>query len=124
MVHDIHLIVDRLREYKFEENLTLVTFDEKSGMDLLETVNNVLKDLSPKDHSVDVRDEPIERTAQRIFYFMPILKYDFQGDLDALQALLQEGAKEDFFLPAAAPHVVEPAAAQKTRVHGSVSDGF
>ena len=36
-------------------------------MDLLETVNNVLKDLSPKDHSVDVRDEPIERTAQRIF---------------------------------------------------------
>ena len=62
-------------------------------------MNNVLKDLSPKDHSVDVRDDPIERTAQRIFYFMPILKYDFQGDLDALQALLQEGAKEDFFYP-------------------------
>lgn len=26
MQHDIHLIVDRLREYKFEEDLTLVTF--------------------------------------------------------------------------------------------------
>lgn len=25
-MHDIHLIVDRLREYKFEEDLTLVTF--------------------------------------------------------------------------------------------------
>lgn len=31
MQHDIHLIVDRLREYKFEEDLTLVTF----GMTML-----------------------------------------------------------------------------------------
>lgn len=93
-------LVDRLpARCATRRNAGVLVADEKSGMDLLETVNNVLKDLSPKDHSVDVRDEPIERTAQRIFYFMPILKYDFQGDLDALQALLQEGAKEDFFYP-------------------------
>jgi len=67
--------------------------DEKSPQELLETLNNVLKDLS-KDHDVDVRDEPIEQTAQRIFYYMPTLKYDYQGDLEQLQMQLQQGDKE------------------------------
>ncbi len=133
MQHDIHLIVDRLREYKFEEDLTLVTFgmavsfprachvalriceaialcpvcepdhsahqrassppDEKTAQELLQTLNNVLKNLS-KDHDVDVTDEPIEQTAQRIFYFMPVLMFNYQGDLEQLQSQLQQGDRE------------------------------
>ena len=38
MVHDIHLIVDRLREYKFEENLTLVTFGSSAELPLCRSV--------------------------------------------------------------------------------------
>jgi len=56
----------------------------------------VLKDLS-KDHDIDVRDEPIEQTAQRIFYFMPTLKYDYQGDLEQLQGQLQQGDRELYY---------------------------
>eukprot|EP00961_Rhodomonas_salina_P016464 221544-Rhodomonas_salina.2 len=56
---EIHLIVDRLREYKFEEDLTLVTFHQKTPQELLETLNNVFKHLS-KEHDVDLRDEPNE----------------------------------------------------------------
>jgi len=47
---------DNAGEYKFDEDLTLVTFDEKTPLELLEAFNNVLKHLS-KDHDVDVRDE-------------------------------------------------------------------
>ena len=64
---------------------------------MLETLNNVLKNLS-KDHDVDVRDEPIEQTAQRIFYFIPVLMvknvYTYEGDLDQLQNSLQQGDRQ------------------------------
>ncbi len=52
----LRLNSDNAGEYKFDEDLTLVTFDEKTPLELLEAFNNVLKHLS-KDHDVDVRDE-------------------------------------------------------------------
>ena len=67
--------------------------DEKTPQELLVTLNNVLKDLS-KEHDVDVRDEPVEQTAQRIFYYMPTLKYDYQGKLEQMQMQLQQGDPE------------------------------
>ena len=81
--------------------------DEKTPQELLITLNNVLKDLS-KDHDVDVRDEPIEQTAQRIFYFMNVLKNDYQGDIETLQMALQTGDKS-FFYPLL-QHVLHPVA--------------
>lgn len=57
----------------------------------------MLKNLS-KDHDVDVRDEPIEQTAQRIFYFMPVLMFNYQGDVQQLQMSLQQGDR-DFIYP-------------------------
>ena len=48
---NIHLIKDKLIEFKFEEDLTLATLDEKTGQELLETLNSVFAHLS-KDHEV------------------------------------------------------------------------
>mmetsp|Transcript_37238 Transcript_37238/g.72658 ORF Transcript_37238/g.72658 Transcript_37238/m.72658 type:complete len:673 (+) Transcript_37238:118-2136(+) len=83
------LIVDRLREYKFEDDLTLLTFNDKTPGELLVLFNAVLKDLSV-DHDVDVRDEDPEATAVRIMNFLPVLNYnpnvDFETFKDGLQA--------------------------------------
>mmetsp|Transcript_10773 Transcript_10773/g.26382 ORF Transcript_10773/g.26382 Transcript_10773/m.26382 type:complete len:672 (+) Transcript_10773:79-2094(+) len=87
---EIHLIVDRLREYKFEEDLTLVTFDEKTPTELLELLNNVLKNLS-KDHDVDVRDEDPQDTAVRIVGFLGVLNYSVDVDFDTFKNGLQNG---------------------------------
>jgi len=87
---DTHLIVDRLREYKFEEDLTLVTFDDKTPQELLILFNNVLKDLSI-DHDIDVRDEDPQDTAVRIMNFLPVLNYNPNVDFDTFKDGLQEG---------------------------------
>jgi len=87
------MIVDRLREYKFEEDLTLVTFHQKTSQELLETLNSVLKHLS-KDHDVDIRDEAIENTAYRILSFLPVLLYNYEGDADQFKEGLANGDKD------------------------------
>jgi len=76
--------------------LSLVTFDEKSPTELLELLNDVLKNLS-SEHDVDVRNEGIENTAMRIFRTFAILKFDYQGDPQQLQNSLQSGDRELFY---------------------------
>jgi intraflagellar transport protein 81 len=68
--------------------------DEKTPQELLQTLNNVLKDLS-KEH--DVRDEPIEQTAQRIYYYFNTLKYSYPGDLDQFQMALINGDRDTIY---------------------------
>ena len=55
MSYDIQSIVDRLNQHGFEQ-LSLVTFDEKSPFELLQTLNDVFSALN-KEHSKDLRDE-------------------------------------------------------------------
>mmetsp|Transcript_17872 Transcript_17872/g.42762 ORF Transcript_17872/g.42762 Transcript_17872/m.42762 type:complete len:673 (-) Transcript_17872:186-2204(-) len=90
---EIHMIVDRLREYKFEEDLTLVTFHQKTPQELLETLNNVFKHLS-KEHDVDLRDEPIETTAYRMLGFLPILLYNYEGEVETFKQGIANGDKD------------------------------
>jgi len=94
--HDTYFIVDRLREYGFEEDLSLVTFDEKSPTELLELLNDVLKNLS-SEHDVDVRNEGIENTALRIIRMFAVIKFEYQGDLQQLQNSLQTGDRDLFY---------------------------
>ena len=89
---EIQMIVERLREYKIEEDLTLVTFDEKNAPELLETLNNVFKQLS-KDHDVDVRDEDIQATANRMMEFFPVIQYNFQGEPQQFAEGIQRGER-------------------------------
>ena len=89
------MIVDRLREYKIEEDLTLVTFDEKNPSELLETLNNVFKQLS-NDHDIDIRDEEILNTANRMMEFFPVIQYNYQGNLNNSLMASNEETGEPF----------------------------
>mmetsp|Transcript_38421 Transcript_38421/g.101928 ORF Transcript_38421/g.101928 Transcript_38421/m.101928 type:complete len:674 (+) Transcript_38421:14-2035(+) len=89
---EIQMIVERLREYKIEEDLTLVTFDEKNPQELLQTLNSVFQQLS-KDHDVDVRDEDIQTTANRLMEFFPVIQYNFQGESQQFADGIQRGER-------------------------------
>jgi len=78
---DMNLVKDMLVEYKFEEDLTLASLDEKSGIELLETLNAVFVHLS-KDHDVDVRDEGIENTAVRMYNFLNVILFQYPGSFE------------------------------------------
>lgn len=70
----VQLIVTKLNQEPFKKGLTLVSFDKKSPLELLQILQDVLAEISPE-QKVDLRDEPPEFTAQRIFDFLWILKY-------------------------------------------------
>ena len=90
---DMNLVKDMLVEYKFEEDLTLASLDEKSGIELLETLNAVFVHLS-KDHDVDVRDEGIENTAVRMYNFLNVILFQYPGSFEEFKDLLQQGDKD------------------------------
>lgn len=94
MSQQAHLIVNRLVEYKFvDHDLALVTFDEKSPTELLELLNNVLKNIS-SDHDVDVRDEEPDTTAARMLQFLSVLNYNVSVDYETFRDGIREGDKE------------------------------
>ena len=66
-------IVGKLNEH-FRLNLTLVDFDEKSPIELIQVLNDVFAEL---DNSLagDVRDDPREQRAQRFLNLLNILKF-------------------------------------------------
>ena len=71
---EIKQIVYALNREPFNENLTLVVFDEKSSIELLEILNKVLAHLD-KAHDKDIRDENASATGSRIMEFLKVLAY-------------------------------------------------
>ncbi len=69
----------------FNENLTLVVFDEKSSIELLEILNKVLAHLDSA-HDKDIRDEEAGATGTRITEFLKVLGYpaNYSGDFEQL----------------------------------------
>ena len=53
-----------------------VTFHDKTGFELLETLNTVLVYLDDKQHDVDLRSEGAELTGTRIAQFLSMMRYD------------------------------------------------
>jgi len=90
---NIHLIKDKLVEFKFEEDLTLATLDEKTGQELLETLNTVFAHLS-KDHEVDVRDEGMDVTAARMFNFLNVVLFQYPGSFEEFKEKLETGDRD------------------------------
>eukprot|EP00501_MAST-03F_sp_TOSAG23-6_P000185 GSMAST32.ASY1.ANO1.188.1 assembled CDS len=74
---ELQFIVDALNKPPFNAGLSLVTFDEKSPFELLETLQMVLVYLDNTTHDVDIRDEPRDSTCSRIMQFLHLLKYKF-----------------------------------------------
>ncbi len=88
---EIRMIVSALNNPPFVMNLTLVSFDEKSPLELLELLNTILATFDDK-HKVDIRKETQEQTAGRITEFLKVL--DFPGEMDMpFQRALVQGDK-------------------------------
>mmetsp|Transcript_15301 Transcript_15301/g.43738 ORF Transcript_15301/g.43738 Transcript_15301/m.43738 type:complete len:638 (-) Transcript_15301:436-2349(-) len=66
-------IVDHLNAEPFHMNLTLVTFDEKQPIELLETLNAILVHLDGKKHEVDVREENQDNMYVRMAGFLHVI---------------------------------------------------
>ena len=53
-----------------------VTFHDKTGFELLETLNSILVYLDEKQHDVDLRSEGADLTGTRIAQFLSMMRYD------------------------------------------------
>lgn len=74
-MNDVNSIVTRLNDNPFNLNLRLVEFAEKSELDLLQILNNVLSSIEPELGANVCSEEPEER-AYRLSEFLLILKCD------------------------------------------------
>lgn len=71
-------IVTALNQEPFKKGLTLVAFDKKEGLELIQLLQDVIEEISPL-QKVNLRDELPEDTAQRMFDFLWAIKYKPQG---------------------------------------------
>jgi hypothetical protein len=76
---DTQAIVSYLNAEPFNKGLTLVAFDKKIGIELVQVLQDVIQEISP-DQRVILRDETPEITGQRFFDFLWALKYKGDGD--------------------------------------------
>ena len=79
---DVDVVADRLNAPPFNQELSLVTFDEKAGAELLQVLFDVIAELDGSGKPVDVRDADQAALADRVFRVMQIVKYPLpSGDL-------------------------------------------
>ena len=76
MAASVKFIVEKLKGEPFNmTGLSLVVFDEKVGMELVQLLNDVFAKLDDQ-NKVDLRDEEPEATATRLFNFLRIVKFN------------------------------------------------
>ena len=96
MNQQLRYIVDTLNQPPYNRRFNLVTFDSLDSFSLLQVLNDVLAEIS-SEHKIDLREEPPEQTAIRIFSLLRILKYkpktDQGGGLNAFRQGLLQGDK-------------------------------
>jgi hypothetical protein len=72
---EIKLIVDGLNRPPFMSNLSLVEFDDKAPLELLELLNRVLGHLDNQHLSIDIQRETQDKTQERLCGFLKVLGY-------------------------------------------------
>ena len=96
MSSQLRYIVERLNGPPFARRYNLVSFDSLDPQALLQVLNDVLAEISPE-HKMDLREEPPDQTAFRIFSLLRVLKYkpkaDEGGGLNAFRHGLLSGEK-------------------------------
>uniref|UniRef100_A0A672NHK1 Intraflagellar transport protein 81 homolog n=1 Tax=Sinocyclocheilus grahami TaxID=75366 RepID=A0A672NHK1_SINGR len=80
MSEQLKLIVEQLNGEPFKKNFNLITFDSLEPMQLLQTLNDVLAEIDPK-QAIDIREEMPEQTAKRMFTLLGMLKYKPPGGM-------------------------------------------
>lgn len=72
---EIKQIVDGLNRPPFMCNLSLVEFDDKAPLELLELLNKVLGHFDAKHQHVDIQRETQDKTQERICGYLKVLGY-------------------------------------------------
>uniref|UniRef100_A0A673MDU7 Intraflagellar transport protein 81 homolog n=1 Tax=Sinocyclocheilus rhinocerous TaxID=307959 RepID=A0A673MDU7_9TELE len=88
MSEQLKFIVDQLNREPFKKNLNLITFDSLETMQLLQTLNDVLAEIDPK-QAIDIREEMPEQTAKRMFTLLGMLKYKPPGGMSEVSSFRQ-----------------------------------
>ena len=79
MSQQIRYIVEQLNAPPFNRHYNLVSFDSLESLALLQVLNDVLGEIS-SEHKIDLREEPPDQTALRMFSLLRILKYKPKND--------------------------------------------
>ena len=69
------MIVDGLNRPPFMCHLSMVEFDDKAPLELLELINRVFAHLDKTHESIDMQKETQEKTEERICGFLKVLGY-------------------------------------------------
>uniref|UniRef100_A0A8C1CHX3 Intraflagellar transport protein 81 homolog n=1 Tax=Cyprinus carpio carpio TaxID=630221 RepID=A0A8C1CHX3_CYPCA len=80
MSEQLKFIVEQLNREPFKKNFNLITFDSLEPMQLLQTLNDALAEIDPK-QAIDIREEMPEQTAKRMFTLLGMLKYKPPGGM-------------------------------------------
>ena len=84
---EIKQIVDALNRPPFMSNLSLVEFDDKPPLELLELLNKLLGHLDAIHSTIDIQKETQDKTQERMCSFLKVLGYpadfnpNFQRDV-------------------------------------------
>ncbi|XP_058640644.1 intraflagellar transport protein 81 homolog isoform X2 [Onychostoma macrolepis] len=88
MSEQLKFIVEQLNREPFKKNFNLITFDSLEPMQLLQTLNDVLAEIDPK-QAIDIREEMPEQTAKRMFTLLAMLKYKPPGGMSEASSFRQ-----------------------------------
>uniref|UniRef100_A0A0G4GRA1 IFT81 calponin homology domain-containing protein n=1 Tax=Chromera velia CCMP2878 TaxID=1169474 RepID=A0A0G4GRA1_9ALVE len=88
MASQLKEVVDHLNAPPFSMNLSLVSFDEKTGSELLEVLNTVLVALDSKQpDAAKLKDEDPEQMCHRVSDFLHVLGFKADFGPEFMQAL-------------------------------------
>ncbi|XP_051509708.1 intraflagellar transport protein 81 homolog [Myxocyprinus asiaticus] len=88
MSEQLRFIVEQLNREPFKKNFNLITFDSLEPMQLLQTLNDVLAEIDPK-QAIDIREEMPEQTAKRMFTLLGMMKYKPSGGISEVSSFRQ-----------------------------------
>jgi intraflagellar transport protein 81 len=84
---ELREIIGWLNRKPFDNNFTLVSFDELGSTELLELVNSIFGKLDKK-HDVKIKDEGPEKTLERFVEFLRILDYPGRFDEEVVKKFM------------------------------------
>jgi len=88
---ELRLIVQKLNGEPFKKSLSLVSFDEQSGTELIGLLNDVLAKCDPGTHDVNFERESVEMRVFRHMDFMQMMRYKFPSEVDSFREGLGRG---------------------------------
>ncbi|CAH8663896.1 unnamed protein product [Schistosoma guineensis] len=84
----IRLIIQKLNDEPFNRSFNLISFDSLEPVRLLQVLNDVLSEIDNK-HKIDIREEPPDKMAVRMFEAFRVFRYKLPTDPEKLSLFRQ-----------------------------------